>query len=282
MLNFLHTNIPNSILINIGSIKIYWYGLFIVTGILVGMIVVLKLSEKYKISKETIIDSVFYLIAGGIIGARAYHVLLELPYYLNNPVEIIKIWQGGIAIHGAILAGIVITYFFAKKHKINFWQLLAIYAPGLAIGQAIGRWGNYFNQELFGLPTNLPWGIPIEPVNRMLEYYGANYYHPTFLYESFGSLLIFVVLIFVHRFFIKKEYPPEADQPRAGKFYEIIVLLYLGLYSILRFCMEFVRIDKTPEILNLRFPQIISLLILLIISVYLIKNRKKYLLLKKI
>ena len=266
MLNFLHTNIPNSTLINIGQIKIYWYGLFIVTGILTAMIVVLKLSEKYKISKETIINSVFYLIAGGIIGARAYHVLLELPYYLNNPIEIIKIWQGGIAIHGAIFSGIVIAYFFAKKHKINFWQLLAIYAPGVAIGQSIGRWGNYFNQELFGLPTNLPWGIPIEPVNRMLEYYGANYYHPTFLYESLGNILIFAVLIFAHRFFIKKEY----------KFYEIIVLIYLGLYSILRFSLEFVRIDKTPEILNLRFPQIISLLILLIISVYLIKNRKKY------
>jgi len=273
MLNFLHTNIPDSILINIGQIKIYWYGLFIVSGILVGMIVVLKLAEKYKISKETIIDSVFYLIAGGIIGARAYHILLEFPYYLNNPIEIIKIWQGGIAIHGAIFAGIVIAYFFAKKHKINFWRLLAIYTPGLAIGQAIGRWGNYFNQELFGLPTNLPWGIPIEPVNRMLEYYGANYYHPTFLYESLGSLLIFIVLIFLHRFFIKKDY----------KFYEIIVLAYLGLYSILRFSLEFVRIDKTPEILNLRFPQIISLLILFIISVYLIKNRKKYRLpLKKI
>ena len=272
MLNFLHTNIPNSILINIGSVKIYWYGLFIVTGILVAMIIVLKLAEKYKISKETIIDSVFYLVISGIIGARAYHILLEFPYYLNNPSEIIKIWQGGLAIHGAIFAGIVTVYFFAKKYKLNFLQLLAIYAPGIAIGQAVGRWGNYFNQELFGLPTNLPWGIPIEPVNRMLEYYGANYYHPTFLYESIGNLLIFAILIFAHRFFIKKEY----------KFYEIIVLIYLVLYSILRFSLEFVRIDKTPEILNLRFPQIVSLLILFIISAFLIKNRKKYYLLKKI
>ena len=282
MFNFLHTNIPDSILINIGSIKIYWYGLFIVTGILAAMVVVLKLAEKYKISKETIIDSVFYLVISGIIGARAYHVFLELPYYLSNPLEIIKIWQGGIAIHGAIFAGIIAAYFFAKKHKINFWQLLAIYAPGAAIGQAIGRWGNYFNQELFGLPTNLPGGIPIEPINRALEYYGANYYHPTFLYESLGSLLIFAILIFLHHVFIKKDYPPEADQPRAGIFYEIIVLVYLGLYSILRFSLEFIRIDKTPEILNLRFPQIISLLILIIISIFLIKNRKKYPLLKKI
>ncbi|MEA1962849.1 MAG: prolipoprotein diacylglyceryl transferase [Patescibacteria group bacterium] len=266
MFNFFHTNIPDSVLINIGQIKIYWYGLFIVTGILAAMAVVLKLAEKHKISKEAIIDSVFYLVAGGIIGARAYHIFLEFPYYFNNPIEIIKIWQGGLAIHGAILAGIVIAYFFAKKHKINFWRLLAVYTPGLAIGQAIGRWGNYFNQELFGLPTNLPWGIPIEPASRALEYYGANYYHPTFLYESLGSLLIFIILIFVHRFFIKKDL----------KFYEIIVLIYLGLYSILRFCLEFIRIDKTPEILNLRFPQIISLLILLIISLYLIKNRKKY------
>ena len=266
MFNFLHTNIPDSILISIGQIKIYWYGLFIVSGILIAMVIVLKLAEKYKISKETIVDSIFYLIISGIIGARLYHVFLEFPYYTANPEKIIQIWQGGIAIHGAIFVGIITAYFFAKKHKINFWQLLSIYVPGLAIGQAIGRWGNYFNQELFGLPTNLPWGIPIEPVNRMFEHYGANYYHPTFLYESLGNLAIFVILIFIHRLFIKKGY----------KFYEIIVLTYLGLYSILRFILEFIRIDKTPEIFNLRFPQVISLLILMIISVYLIKNIKKY------
>ncbi|MFH1822860.1 MAG: prolipoprotein diacylglyceryl transferase, partial [Patescibacteria group bacterium] len=156
MFNFLHTFQPERILLNLGPFHIYWYGFFVVSGLLLGILVSLKLASYYKIEKNKIIDLIFWVILGGIIGARIYHIFLELPYYLNNPLDMIKIWQGGLAIHGAIIAGVLIIWYFSKKHNLNFWLISAILAPSLALAQAIGRWGNYFNQELFGLPTNLP------------------------------------------------------------------------------------------------------------------------------
>lgn len=259
MINFLHTNIPESILISIGPIHIFYYGLFIVTGILIGIFICLKLAEKYNIKKELIIDSAFWLITGGIIGGRIYHVFLEFPYYLENPIKIFKTWEGGLAIHGGIIAGIIISYFFAKKHKINLWMLSSIYVPALALAQTIGRWGNYFNQELFGKPTDLPWGIPILPENRIAEFYNHQYFHPTFLYESIGNFLIFITLMTIH---YKSKSPLK---------HQYITISYLILYSILRFSLEFVRIDTTPLFLGLRFPQIASIIISLI-SVTLIIN----------
>jgi phosphatidylglycerol:prolipoprotein diacylglycerol transferase len=270
MINFLHTFSPEPILLSIGPITIYWDGMLIVSGILSALAVALKLAEKHGVSKEKIIDSVFYLVIFGVLGARIYHVLLETGYYAENPLEIFKIWNGGLAIHGGIIAGIISAYFFSSKQKINFYLLLAIYAPALALGQAIGRFGNYFNQELYGLPTSLPWGIPIEPLYRNLEFYNYTYFHPTFLYESLGSLLIFLALLLLHRLFLKKSF----------QHYEIIIFFYLISYSILRFSLEFIRIDKTPEFLGLRWPQVASLLIIAVIAGIITKNRKKYLPLK--
>lgn len=271
MINFLHTFQPNPILISLGPINIYWYGLFIVLGALAAIFATFKLAYYYKINKETIIDLAFWLIINGIIGARLYHVLLELPYYLNYPLDIIKIWQGGLAIHGAIFAGIIIIWRFSKKHRHNFWLLTSIIAPGMALAQAIGRWGNYFNQELFGKPTTLAWGIPINIINRPIEYISNEFFHPTFLYESMGSLLIFFILIAIHIWIIKK---------RVMR-YELCVMSYALLYSLLRFTLEFIRIDPTPVAFGLRFPQIISLIIIffsiifLATKLYLIKANNK-------
>lgn len=249
---FLHTFHPNPILISFGPINIYWYGLLVVLGILAAIFTALKLAGYYNIKKEVIIDLAFYLVLFGIIGARFYDVLLELPYYLNHPFDVFKIWQGGLAIHGAIIAGIITVWLFAKKRGLNFWLLAAIITPGLALAQAIGRWGNYFNQELFGKPTGSPWGIPIDLMNRQIGYISYEFFHPTFLYESIGSFIIFVVLIFLHFLMIKKTIMR----------YELCVMSYTILYSILRFSTEFIRIDKTPVIFNLRFPQIASLVII--------------------
>lgn len=251
-MSFLHTFHPNPILISFGPINIYWYGLFIVLGILAAIFTALKLAGYYNIKKEVIIDLAFYLVIFGIIGARLYDVLLELPYYLNHPLSIFKIWQGGLAIHGAIIAGIITIWLFAKKQELKPWLAASIIVPGLALAQAIGRWGNYFNQELFGKPTNLPWGIPIDLMNRPIEYISYEFFHPTFLYESIGSFIIFVILIFLHFLMIKKTVMR----------YELSVMSYAILYSILRFSIEFIRIDKTPIIFNLRFPQIASLVII--------------------
>jgi phosphatidylglycerol---prolipoprotein diacylglyceryl transferase len=270
MINFFHTNQPEALLLKFGPIEIYWYGLFIVIGILTAISLTLKLAQYYKIQRSEIIDLSFYLIIFGIIGARLYHVFLEFSYYLNNPLNILKVWEGGMAIHGALIAGIITLFLFTKKHKLNIFKLIAIITPGIALGQAIGRWGNYFNQELFGLPTDAPWGIPIELNNRILEYISFEYFHPTFLYESIGNFFIFIILIALHIYMIKKD-------KIKNFFFVLITSLYLILYSILRFSLEFIRIDTTPVLFGLRFPQIVSVLIILIVFIFLFYSAKKYL-----
>ncbi|MCX6796371.1 MAG: prolipoprotein diacylglyceryl transferase [Candidatus Falkowbacteria bacterium] len=239
--------------------------MFIVLGILATLVVALKLAEFYSISKETMIDLAFYLIIAGVLGARLYDILLAFPYYAANPLETIKIWNGGLAIHGALLAGIITLWLYAKKKKINFWLLSALVVPGLALAQAIGRWGNYFNQELYGRPTNLPWGIPIEPARRLPEFFSDQYFHPTFLYESLGSLVIFCLLLYLHYLLIKKQ-----------KFScQRLVLTYLCLYSLLRFAVETLRVDYTYFFLGLRWPQFVSLLVIIFSCGWLIYQNNK-------
>ena len=276
MINFLHSYHPISILFSFGFINIRYYGLFIVLGALVAMVVVLILAKHQHIKQEFIFDIAFWLLIWGVIGARLYHVFLELPFYLNNPLDIFKIWNGGLAIHGAIIAGILVIYWFCKKHQQSFWQLSAIITVSIPLAQAIGRWGNYFNQELFGKPTNLAWGIPIDLANRSWQYLDFSYFHPTFLYESIGNLIIFVILIVLYFVLFKKQ-PSNYNNLTTNK-YILCVMGYLIMYSILRFFLEFLRIDSTPIILNLRFPQFISLLIFFFAGFYLIyvkKNTKK-------
>lgn len=262
MINFLHTFHPESILFASGFLKIHWYGVFIVTGILIGIGVGLFFAKYYQISRDKAFDLAFWVALFGILGARIYHVFLELPYYIDHPLNIFKIWNGGVSVMGGISFGLLTVYIFSKKEKINFWRLTAIATVGMPLGQAIGRWGNYFNQELFGLPTNLPWGIPIDFMNRPLAYISSEYFHPTFLYESIGSLFIFIVLLSFQTYLIKKN-------KISNKTAQISTLFYLILYSLLRFSLEFIRIDRTPEILGLRSPQVASLIIIAI-SIFLL------------
>jgi len=236
-----------------------------VLGVLLALKLSLILAKKFKVSTENIFDLAFWLIIFGIIGARIYHIFLEIEYYIAHPADIIKIWEGGMAIHGAVIAGIITILIFCHKKKMNFWLTTAILTPGLALCQAIGRWGNYFNQELFGLPTDLAWGIPINIIIRPPKFIDSQYFHPTFLYESLGNLFIFAVLICLLWYFFKK----------GKKRYDLVVITYLIMYSTLRFFMEFIRIDKTPEILNLRFPQIASIIIILACFVYLFQQKYK-------
>jgi phosphatidylglycerol---prolipoprotein diacylglyceryl transferase len=265
MFNFFHSFLPSPVLISLGPLHIYWYGLFIVMGVLAALTVVLKMSKKFGLSANKIFDFSFWMIIAGIIGARLYHVILEWPYYSQNLTSILKVWEGGIAIHGGIIGGLLVLIYFAWKEKINFWLLAAIFAPGIALGQAIGRWGNYFNQELFGKPTNLPWGIPIDLMNRPIRYISAEFFHPTFLYESFGDLAIFIILLILISKFIKNK---QAN-------YKVIFLTYLILYSILRFSMEFLRTDTTAHVFGFRWPQIFSLAAIIIAILLLIFPGKK-------
>ncbi|MFH1255307.1 MAG: prolipoprotein diacylglyceryl transferase [bacterium] len=264
MFNFFYTFHPSPILFSIGPINIHWYGFFIALGFLSALRAAIYLAKPHNIKKETIIDLSIWLIIFGIIGARIYDVFLEWRYFSSNFFDIFKIWQGGLAIHGAIIGGMAAVFMFGKKYKENFWRLTAIIASVLPLGQAIGRWGNYFNQELFGYPTNLPWGIPITAANRPLQYINSEYFHPAFLYESLGNLIIFIILFSAHAYFMKKYKNPE--------FFKFQISAYLLLYSFLRFGIEFIRVDATPEIFGLRFPQLASLSIIFLSSSFLIRD----------
>lgn len=255
MFKFLHSFEPNSILLTLGALEIYWYGLFMVLAIVTALLVSFHLTKRYQLDKDLIFDLSFWLIIGGLIGARLYEILLMLPFYLADPWQAIRIWEGGLAIHGGILAGLVIIYIFSRRHHLGFWKLGSVLAPGVALGQAIGRWGNYFNQELFGLPTNLPWGIPINPINRPIEFISETHFHPTFLYESFGLLLIFAVLYYAN-------YRAARLEKIGPRFYLWSVCSYVILYSLLRFSLEYIRIDETPIFLGWRWPQIASLIMI--------------------
>lgn len=269
MINLLHNFNPGPILVSFGPVNIYWYGIFIALGILTAILISFKLASFYNIAKNTIFDLAFYVIIAGLIGARIYYIFLELPFYLKYPLDIFKVWNGGLAIHGGLLAGILTLLYFTKKKKLNFWQLAAVCAPGLVLAQAIGRWGNYFNQELYGGPTGLPWGIPILPDNRITEYFNFSYFHPAFLYESIGNFLIFLILISIHVWIIKKH-------KLSNRIYMFVLGTYLSLYSVLRFFIEFIRVDNPIIFGGFKAPQIVSLAIIVSIIVFtitiLVKN----------
>lgn len=250
-------------MISFGIFEIYWYGFFLTLGMLVAFFITLKIAKNKNINENNLLDLFFYLIIGGIFGARVYDIFLELPFYINNPWQTFKIWEGGLAIHGAIISGLIIVFYFCKIKKLDFWKITAVITPGLAIGQAIGRFGNYFNQELFGKPSNLAWKIFIEYKNRPINYQDFDFFHPTFLYESLGLLVIFIFLIYLLKHFQSNK-----------KNYILIVSSYVLLYSLLRFFLEFIRIDRAPELFGLRWPQIISL-IFISISIFLIFYAKK-------
>jgi len=252
MITWLHNFHPQAVLLAFGPFNIYWYGLFMVLGIVCALGMSFKLAKYYEVKADTLFDLSFWLIIFGIAGARIYDIFLQIPYYLNNPLAIFKVWQGGLAIHGAIIAGLITVYFFTKKNKLSPWRLIALIVPGLALGQAIGRWGNYFNQEIFGLPTSLPWGIPIDLINRPWAYISSDYFQPTFLYESIGCFLIFLLLLGINFYLIKLKKLNNHN-------FVWMVSLYMLLYSILRFGLEFIRIDDAPIVLGLRWPQVISL-----------------------
>ncbi len=265
MINFLHTFNPDPTILSFGPLNIYYYGVLIVLSIILGSFILFRLGKPYGLDKDTLIDSSIYVVIAAIATGRLYHILLELPYYIEHPFQTIMLWRGGLAIHGAMIGGIAAIIYFARKKKIDAILLVALYVPALALGQAIGRWGNYFNQELFGYPTDLPWGIPIRLSNRIAPYTQNQYFHPTFLYESIGNLLIFLILYLVHKSYLKKE----------RKDFIRIIALYIGLYSILRFILEFIRIDQTPVLLGLRWPQYASLALITLSIIIFFRSRNK-------
>ncbi len=270
LINFLHTYHPQPILLQLGWLQIHWYGFLIALGALLGFLVVLYLSKQYGLKKEKIYDVTFYLIIFGLIGDRLYYVFYAWEYYSKHLFDIFKIWQGGLAIHGAMIAGILVIYIYGKRNKINPWLLADLIIVALPLAMAIGRFGNYFNMELFGPPTNLPWGIPIDPANRPAEFASFTYFHPTFLYESIWNFLIFVILFVWHKIRLAKYKNLEKIQGLGN-----ITLVYFILYSIGRGLNEFLRQDYSPYFLGLRWAQVASLIIIIICLIIMVIRKFK-------
>ena len=252
----------NPILIEIGNIKIYWYSIMILLGVILGYILIVKESKKYNISKEKISDMIFYTMIIGILGARIYYVIFNLKYYLSNPLDIIKVWEGGLAIHGGIIAGSLYIIYYTKKNQINTLKIFDICAPGLLIGQAIGRWGNFFNGEAHGPITTLKhlkdMHIPNFIINGMKI--NGNYYVPTFLYESIWCILGLILILIIRRLKIIKN----------GQ----ITSFYLIWYGIGRFLIETLRTDSL--MLNtLKQAQIISVIMIIIGAILFIISVKQ-------
>lgn len=176
------------------GLEVRWYGILIASAVVIGTILAIKEAKRKGISEDTILDLLLFVLPAAIIGARLHYVLFSWDNYKNNLIEILNIRGGGLAIHGAVIAGVIVGLIFAKVKKISFWELADIIAPSLILGQSIGRWGNYANQEAYGGPTDLPWAIVVDGVKV----------HPTFLYESIWNLLVFLFLVYYSRKMIKK------------------------------------------------------------------------------
>ena len=222
---------------------LYYYGIILMTGAMAGGWLAYKEAARRGHDPEIVWDLLIWLIVGGIIGARLWHVFTPSPsliaegidtrYYLTHPLDLLNLRRGGLGIPGAVIGGILAMFFFMRRKKLNFVEWLDITAPSLALGQAIGRWGNYFNQELYGAPTNLPWKIFIDQAHRLPGFSDKEYYHPLFLYESIWNLANMGLLIWIIR-----RYPGWL---KSGD----VFLVYLVVYPIGRFLLEFLRLDSS-------------------------------------
>lgn len=253
---FLHSWHPQPLIATFGGLQLHWYGLFLAVAAVVGIGVIVLIGKRYQLDQNRLFDLTLLVLVVGFIGARLYHVSNEWAYYSAHSTEIWKVWNGGLALHGGLLAGGAALMVMARRWKWDGWLLADIVVPAFALAQAIGRWGNYFNQELFGRPTSRPWGIPIDPVNRPADYLANDFFHPTFLYESLGLLVIAGLLWWLHVRRWKK--PVPAPRVRYGA----IALTYLIAASALRIATESMRLDHTPIIGGVRLPILVAGLII--------------------
>ena len=236
----------NRVAIDFGIIQIYWYSLFILTGMMIGMFLVYSECKKKKISENLITNLIFYTVIISIIGARIYYVIFNWDYYSRNILEVFEIWNGGLAIHGAIILGGLYLILYTKKHKMNVLKVLDVCSVGLIIGQAIGRWGNFFNQEAYGSEVSLEFLKGLHLPGFIIDgmHINGTYYHPTFLYESLWCIIGFIILMIIRR----RKYIKTGQ----------IFGLYCMWYSIGRFFIEGLRTDSLM-LGSLKMAQIVSI-----------------------
>ncbi len=255
----------NPVMFSLFGFEVKWYSFLILIGIIIGVFLTLKEAKKFNITKDTVFDICFWAILFGILGARLYYVLFNVSYYKYNILEVFAIWNGGLAIHGGLIAAFITVYIYSKKKKLNVLQLFDIAVPAIILAQAIGRWGNFFNSEAHGFATTLTelqrLHIPEFIINGMKI--GGVYYLPTFYFESLWCLLGFFVLIIVRKF----------------KYIKIgqTSCLYLMWYSIGRFFIESFRTDSLM-LGGFRVAQIVSIVLFLTGLIYFIylSHKGKY------
>ena len=253
---------PSQILYTVFGINIYYYGVIMAIAICAGALVSDWAGKKYfGLNKDLITDILPYLIFFGIAGARLYYCLLDYEFYMRFPTEILALRHGGISVHGAILGGAAGLWLYSVRRKLSAAKLCDVCALGLPLGQAIGRWGNFFNSEAYGSPSNLPWKLYIPPQYRTVPYLDNEYFHPAFLYESILDILIFLILLFL----VKKNKIKQSGN---------LALIYLILYSAARIAVETLRVDSTCSILGIPVAIFVSACIIVVSVVFLFVRKR--------
>ena len=252
----------NRVAFNIFGFNVYYYSLCILLGVIVAYILITREGKKQGLPKEFISDLIFYTLIIGILGARVYYCVFNLDYYLANPSEILKIYNGGLAIHGGVIAGLIFVYFYTKKKNVSFIKILDIVAPAVIIAQSFGRWGNFFNQEAHGGITtyqNLKnMHIPEFIINGM--HIEGKCYYPTFFFESIWCLIGFIILMIARK------------NKNLRKGFQIG--FYFIWYGIGRFFIEAFRTDSLM-FFGLKIAQIVSLIGIIIGIIIIVTNRNK-------
>jgi prolipoprotein diacylglyceryl transferase len=235
---------PSKGILHIGPVPLHAYGLCLALGVLVAAAV----SERRWVARGgkpgTIGEIGVVVVVSGVLGARVYHLFTGYDWHTGGIVGTVKIWQGGLSIWGAVAGGALAVIIVSRRRHLPTLKLMDAIAPGVVLAQAIGRWGNYFNQELFGRPTKLPWGLEIDLAHRPARYIGYKTFHPTFLYESLWCLAIFGVLVWSERRF----------RLRDGQ----TIALYVALYTFGRFFFELLRADPATKVFGVRFNALLS------------------------
>ncbi|EMH1087904.1 prolipoprotein diacylglyceryl transferase [Staphylococcus aureus] len=255
-------NYIDPVAFNLGPLSVRWYGIIIAVGILLGYFVAQRALVKAGLHKDTLVDIIFYSALFGFIAARIYFVIFQWPYYAENPGEIIKIWHGGIAIHGGLIGGFIAGVIVCKVKNLNLFQIGDIVAPSIILAQGIGRWGNFMNHEAHGGPVSRAFLEQLHLPNFIIEnmYINGQYYHPTFLYESIWDVAGFIILVNIRKHL------------KLGETF----FLYLTWYSIGRFFIEGLRTDSLMLTSNIRVAQLVSILLILISISLIVYRRIKY------
>jgi phosphatidylglycerol:prolipoprotein diacylglycerol transferase len=250
---------------------IYFYGILIMAGVIAAAFIAQAEAKRRGLDPNFLWDALFWVVLAGIVGARIWHIFTPPPsmveqgittqWYLTHPLDMINIRNGGLGIPGAVIGGALALLILCRRRKMSFLTWADIAVPGVALAQAIGRWGNYFNQELYGKPTNLPWKIYIDPLHRVPGYENNDYFHPLFFYESLWNVLIMALLLFAARRLEKWLKPGD------------IFLAYMILYAIGRFSLEFLRLDAS-QVGGINFNQTFMVVVALVAGVILFLNHR--------